>query len=173
MFRALFAHGVLYADPHPGNYRFLGGGRVAFLDYGCVKKLAPDLVQGIKRYVGAAQNEDWPEFERACVEVLGYDPHDAEGWPLYTEYTKLILRPLTTHGPFRFTKSFAREAVAYLARNGKKLVYKPGESLPTLPKPIAMPTDFTFVNRLQWGLSSVLAGLEAEADYRAITAPWM
>ena len=30
MFRSLFKHGILYADPHPGNYRFLGAGKVAF-----------------------------------------------------------------------------------------------------------------------------------------------
>jgi predicted unusual protein kinase regulating ubiquinone biosynthesis (AarF/ABC1/UbiB family) len=173
MFRALFVHGLLYADPHPGNYRFLGGGRVAMLDYGCTKKLAPHLVAGIKRYIRAAQDENWPEFERACVEVLGYDPTDAEGWALYTTYTKLILSPLIARGPFRFTRAFAREAVAYLARNGRKLVFKPGDSLPNLPKPISMPTDFTFVNRLQWGLSSVLAGLETESDFRALTTPWL
>ena len=40
MFRSLFEHGVLYADPHPGNYRFLGGGKVAFLDFGCVQGAA-------------------------------------------------------------------------------------------------------------------------------------
>ena len=39
MFRALFEYGLLYADPHPGNYRFLGGGSVAFLDFGCTKQI--------------------------------------------------------------------------------------------------------------------------------------
>ena len=173
MFRSLFGHGVLYADPHPGNYRFLGGGRVAFLDFGCTKRVPDELVRGMKRYVRAAQLEDWPAFDKACVEVLGYDPDDAEGWALYRAYTLLVLTPFTTKGPFRFTKPFARESVAFLVRNSKKLMHKEGSALPNLPKPIHMPTDFTFVNRLQWGLSSVLAGLEAEADYRAITEEWM
>ena len=173
MFRSLFDHGLLYADPHPGNYRFLGGGRVAFLDYGCVRKLTVPLVDGIKRYIAAAQDGDEQEFERACIEVLGYDRDDPDGWDLYTSYTQMILLPFTTRGPFQFTRAFARESVAYLARNGRKLVFKDGDSLPTLPKPIRMPSEYTFVNRLQWGLSSVLAGLEAEADWRAITQPWM
>ena len=34
-----------------------------------------------------------------------------------------------------------------------------GHPLPNLPKPIHLPHDFTFVNRLQWGLASVLGGL--------------
>src|SRR5580698_2328607 len=103
MFRALFRHGRLYADPHPGNYRFLGGARVAFLDFGCAKVMPPDLVAGMKRYIIAAADGNWDEFYRACAEVLGYDPTDPEGWRLYTEYTKYIIRPLTIDAPYKCT----------------------------------------------------------------------
>ncbi len=173
MFRALFKHGRLYADPHPGNYRFLGGERVAFLDFGCAKVMPPDLVSGMKRYVIAAADEDWDEFYRACAEVLGYDPSDPEGWRLYTEYTKYVIRPITIDGPYRCTHENARENVAFLVRNGKKIIFRPDEKLPSLPKPIHVPHDLTFVSRLQWGLASVMAGLDAEANWRRITDPWL
>jgi predicted unusual protein kinase regulating ubiquinone biosynthesis (AarF/ABC1/UbiB family) len=173
MFRALFRHGRLYADPHPGNYRFLGEGRVAFLDFGCAKVMPPDLLAGMKRYIIAAADEDWDEFYRACAEVLGYDPNDPDGWRLYTEYTKFIIRPLTIRGPFKHTHEAARENVAFLVRNGKKIVFRPDEKLPTLPKPIHVPHDMTFVSRLQWGLASVLAGLEVEANWRTMSDPWL
>jgi predicted unusual protein kinase regulating ubiquinone biosynthesis (AarF/ABC1/UbiB family) len=173
MFRALFQHGILYADPHPGNYRFLGGGRVAFLDFGCAKVLPRELVSGMKRYITAAQDENWDEFDRACVEVLGYDPTDAEGWPIYTAYTKFVLTPMLVDRDFTYTHEFAREAVHFLVRHGKKLVFRPDDKLPNLPKPINMPPDHTFVNRLQWGLASVLAGLGSEGNWRRITDPWL
>jgi predicted unusual protein kinase regulating ubiquinone biosynthesis (AarF/ABC1/UbiB family) len=173
MFRAFFGHNLLYADPHPGNYRFLGGGKVAFLDFGCHKLLPPELVAGEKRYVRAQHDGDEEEFMRACIEVLGYDPTDEEAFPLYIEYTRLVTRPLVVDAPFRYTKEFAREAVAFLVRNGKRIVFKDGEALPNMPKPINRPTDHTFVNRLQWGLASVLAGLDAEANWRRLTEPWM
>jgi len=173
MFRALWGHGLLYADPHPGNYRFLGGGRVAFLDFGCHKRLQPALVRGMKRYIIALQDGDMDEFYRACVDVLGYDPSDPQSWKLYTEYTKLILKPLVVDAPFKYTKDFARESVAFLVRGGREIVFKPDETLPNLPSPVRMPTDFTFVNRLQWGFGSVLAGLEAEANWRRIVEPWL
>jgi len=173
MFRALFRHGLLYADPHPGNYRFLGGGKVAFLDFGCFKQLPPDLLAGMKRYIIAAQDGDWDEFYRACAEVLGYDPSDAEGWRIYTEYTKYIIDPIVVTGPFKYTREKARENIAFLVRNGKKVVFRADDKLPNLPKPIHMPHDITFVSRLQWGLASVLAGLEAEANWRSITEPWL
>jgi predicted unusual protein kinase regulating ubiquinone biosynthesis (AarF/ABC1/UbiB family) len=173
MFRSLFKFGWLYADPHPGNYRFLGGGRVGFLDFGCVRRLPDELVEGMKRYIRALQDGDDAAFERACVEVLGYDPTDAEGWPIYTSYTRVILEPLVRVGEFEYTHEFAREAVAYLVRHGRKVVFKEGQSLPSLPKPIHMPPEHTFVNRLQWGLASVLAGLGAKAHWRSLVDDWL
>jgi predicted unusual protein kinase regulating ubiquinone biosynthesis (AarF/ABC1/UbiB family) len=173
MFRALYRHGLLYADPHPGNYRFLGGGRVAFLDFGCHKRLPPPLVAGMKRYVVALQRGDMDGFYRACVEVLGYDPSDPQSWKLYTDYTRFVLRPLVMVERFMYTKEFARECVAFLVRGGREIVFKPDEALPNLPAPVRMPTDFTFVNRLQWGFASVLAGLKAEANWRRLVEPWL
>jgi len=174
MFKALFKHGWLYADPHPGNYRFLGGGRVAFLDFGCVKVLPPHLLEGTKRYITTAMDEQWDEFEKACVDVLGYDPTDTEAYELYIAYTKLLLEPLTKDGTFRHTKEVAREAVAFLVRGSKKIAKpKEGSVLPNLPKPIHPPQEHMFMNRLQWGLASVMAGLGGEINCRRIAEPWI
>ncbi len=174
MFRSLFKHGVLYADPHPGNYRFLGDGKVAFLDFGCVKVMPPALVAGTKRYVIAAMDQDWDELERACIEVLGYDPTDPDAFKLYMDYTKLVLEPLTKDGVYKHTHEIAREAVAFLVRGGKKLMKpKEGDILPNLPKPIHMPQDHTFMNRLQWGLASVMAGIGGEGNWRKVAEPWI
>ncbi len=174
MFRSLFEYGWLYADPHPGNYRFLGGGRVAFLDFGCVKVLPPALLLGTKRYITTAMDKDWPEFERACVDVLGYDPTDTESYKLFIDYTKLLLEPLTTDGPFRHTHAVARESVAFLVRGGQRIAKpKEGSLLPNFPKPIHPPQEHMFMNRLQWGLASVLAGIGGEGNYRKMAEPWI
>ncbi len=170
-FRSLLQHGYLYADPHPGNYRFLGGGKVGFLDFGCVKVLPPNLVGDIKRYMRAALDEDWAEFDRACVEVLGFDPED-ESWDLYRSYTLELLMPLTSNEPWVCSHEKARETVAYLSRGLRKIAFKDGE-LPQLPKVPKMAQDFTFVNRLQWGLASVMAGLGTVARFRPVIEPWV
>jgi ABC1 atypical kinase-like domain len=170
MFGSLYRHGALYADPHPGNYRFLGDGRVAFLDFGCVKVLPEPLVVGMKRLVVSVLDKDDDAFYRVCVEVLGYDPTDEQAFRLFVGYTRLLMQPMTIV-PYKHTHEAAREAVAFLVRNGRGLVFKDGDPIPNLPKPIHMPPDHTFVNRLQWGLSSVLAGLGAEGDFRALTEP--
>jgi hypothetical protein len=169
----MLRHGILYADPHPGNYRFLGGGRVAFLDFGCVKILPDALLSGMKRYTKAAMDGDWEEFDRACVEVLGYDPEDPEGWTLYRTYTIQLLSPITTHATFQWSPEVAREAIAYLVRGHKKIIFQEGSTLPKVPKPIHPPPDSTFVNRLQWGLASIMGGLRAQAKFRELTEPWV
>lgn len=173
MFRALLRHGVLYADPHPGNYRFAEDGQVTFLDYGCVKILSEDLVLGVKRYVKAARAKDWPEFERACVEVLGFDPSDPATFRVCVEYTKLVTTPLVDPTVRPFTKAEAREAVTFLVREGKKIVLKEDGSFSHLPKPIHMPQEQTFMNRLQWGLASVLAGLGGKGPWGEVAATWI
>jgi len=169
-FRSMLRYGVLYADPHPGNYRFHEDGRVTVLDYGCVKHLPPDLVAGMKRYMVAAMDADWAEFDRACVEVLGYDPKD-ESWDLYRSYTMELMMPLCTHGIWHCSPEKARETVAYLTRGIRDLAFKDGEKIPTIPLVPKMPQDFTFVNRLQWGLASVMAGLRTEAAFRPAIEP--
>ncbi|MDI1481754.1 AarF/ABC1/UbiB kinase family protein [Polyangium sp. y55x31] len=171
-FRSMLRYGVLYADPHPGNYRFLPDGRVWFLDFGCVKMLPPDLVSDMKRYMRAALDNDWVEFDRACIEVLGYDPND-ESWDLYRSYTMELMMPLTTKGTWVCSRDKSRETVQYLARGIKSLAFKEGEAIPNIPHVPKMPQDFTFVNRLQWGLASVMAGLGTEASFRNISEGWI
>jgi predicted unusual protein kinase regulating ubiquinone biosynthesis (AarF/ABC1/UbiB family) len=39
-----FRLGLLHADPHPGNYLFLEGGRIGLLDFGCAKRFEADFV---------------------------------------------------------------------------------------------------------------------------------
>ena len=179
MFRALYEFGTLYADPHPGNYKFIvdpnkqDDVKVAFLDFGCVRVLSDKMVAGMKRTLLAKIAGDEPEFERALVEVYGFDPTDAEGWPLYKRYTEWVTRPLTEDEPFQHTREVARENVGLLVRNQRKIIWKKGEVLPNLPKPIHMPVEHTFVNRLQWGLASVLAGLEGMHNYHRLTLPWV
>jgi len=171
-FRSMLQHGVLYADPHPGNYRFLPDGRVYFLDFGCVKLLPPELVDGIKRYMRAALDGDWQEFDRACVEVLGYDPND-ESWDLYRSYTMELMMPIYTKEIWICSREKSRETVQFLARGIKSLAFKEGETIPNIPHVPKMPQDFTFVNRLQWGLASVMAGLGTHAYFRRISEGWI
>jgi hypothetical protein len=137
-----------------------------------VRELPPDLVAGMKRLVVAAMDGDDQGLIDTCVQVYGFDPKDPEGFQLYVEYTKMLLRPFVLR-EWTHTKEAAREAIAYLVRNGRPLVMKEGEALPRMPKPIHMPVEHTFVNRLQWGLASVMGGIGSSGNYREIVEPFV
>jgi len=117
-------------------------------------------------------DSDWQEFDRACVEVLGLDPED-ESWDLYRSYVMQLMMPLCTKGAWQCSPEGARETVSYLTRGIRGLAFKNGENLPSLPYVPKVTQDFTFVNRLQWGLASVLAGLRTEARFRAASEGWI
>ncbi|HNS95552.1 MAG TPA: AarF/ABC1/UbiB kinase family protein [Polyangiaceae bacterium] len=172
MMRNLLVHGVLYADPHPGNYRFLEDGRIGFLDFGCVKVLPTAMAQGLKDYMAAVMDANWPEFDRLCHEFMGMAPGDKASWDLYRSYAIELMMPIATHSTYEYTPESAKEAVQYLVRGHRKLI-KEAEGGPKLPTPMHMPFDLTFVNRLQWGLASILGGLRTKARFRQITEPWV
>jgi len=172
MMRSLLRDGVLFADPHPGNYLFLPDGRVGFLDFGCVKVLPPAMLQQLKDYMIAAMDANWPEFDRLCVEFMGIDPKDQPSWDLYRSYTLALFLPFTSHAVFECTTEGAKEAVQYLVRGHRTLI-KEAEGGPKLPTPVKIPFDLTFLNRLQWGLTSILGGLRTRARFRPMTEPWI
>lgn len=75
--------------------------------------------------------------------------------------------PITTHEPWVCSRESARNAVVSISKGVRQLMLEDGE-FPTLPKVPKMPQDFTFVNRLQWGLASVMAGLGTVARFRPV-----
>ena len=67
-YRGLLIHGLIQADPHPGNFSFFPGGKVVFFDYGCVKELPPSLVESLRALARALLNGD-----RAAVRQAAFD----------------------------------------------------------------------------------------------------
>jgi hypothetical protein len=145
---------------------------VGFLDFGCVKVLPTKMVNGLKAYMAAVMDANWPEFDRLCVEFMGMDPQDKQSWDMYRSYALELLMPIATNAPYECTPEGAKEAVQFLVRGHRKLI-KEAEGGPRLPPPMHLPFDLTFVNRLQWGLASILGGLGTRARFREITEPWV
>ena len=120
-FRSMLRYGMLYADPHPGNYRFLPDGRVAFLDFGCVKELPPELVAGMKRYMGAALDGDWAEFDRALRRGARLRPRRRDLGPLPQLHHGADGAALQRRAVWQCSPEKAREHVQYLTRGLREL----------------------------------------------------
>ena len=155
-FESVFKHGILNCDPNPGNYIFLDQGKVGFIDFGCVKALDPKFVELWRNYILAFIKGDDLASNRIIIE-MGYVPNPKTfDFKYHNELMRLLQKPWLDEKPFTFNRE-------YVVSIGKKItIENPNRSKINLPK------NWVFVNRLQWGLYSVLASLEAKADWRDI-----
>ncbi len=152
-FTAIFRHCTYNADPHPGNYLFAESGAVTLLDFGCVKHFAPDFIAGWKRISRAILDDDRAGFRAAWIDAGFIGRRRRFDFDHQFEAMRFMYGPALATGPVRFTHDFTsavHDRLIFQNRNKLKL---------------ALPADWLFVNRLQFGLFSVLAHLGASATW--------
>ena len=160
-FQSVFLHQLVNADPHPGNYLFLNRRvhcadlKVAFVDFGGTLALTPDFVQRWRSYIQAVSSNDHIHARQLVIE-MGYVPNPKSfDFDAHFELMKNLHAPWLTQGSFRFTRE-------YLIRSWHLMLNNVNRSKLNLPR------EWVLINRLQWGLYSVLAILNAEQDWREI-----
>ncbi len=67
-----FRHGVLHADPHPGNYSVRDDGSINLVDYGSVRVFTPDQVGGVVGLYHAMRDND-DERAAEAYRAWGFD----------------------------------------------------------------------------------------------------
>jgi predicted unusual protein kinase regulating ubiquinone biosynthesis (AarF/ABC1/UbiB family) len=160
VFGSIINHGVFNGDPHPGNYLFTADGKIAFLDYGCIKWFRDPMMSDWLNLVRAHLGGDKTKFREQAVKLsfLKADsPITAETLYAYFAY---FYEPFETQGEFEFSRD-------YNARSFR-MVFAPQGEFAGLSKKLNMPRDFVFVNRIQWGVWSILAQLGARATWHTI-----
>jgi predicted unusual protein kinase regulating ubiquinone biosynthesis (AarF/ABC1/UbiB family) len=158
VFRSLYRLHAFNGDPHPGNYLFEPGGRVTFLDFGLVKRFTPDEVDLFESMVRTIVLERDGDRFREILEganVLkpgsGMTGQDVLDWFGY--FYEFVLR----HEVKPFTHEYAAESVS-------KIFTRSGE----VAKYGNVPPSFVLIQRINLGLSAVLAELGATANWRGI-----
>lgn len=158
VYKASLFGGLFNADPHPGNYLFRDDGSIAFLDFGCVQTIPDDRVQVARRMHRAARRRDAAAFERAAVELLQTRGGSYERAAL--RYVRLCFAPLF-ESPFRISRAYATDVVQGVYELKKTML---SDSF------VQLPPGMLFMTRLQFGFYSVLARLDAPADYASLEA---
>ena len=89
-------------DPHPGNYLLREDGRVAFFDFGMVRRLPADHLRQEAKVVAAVRASD-VETTVAMMRELGYLPGDRGDWDgdLLLEYMREVSWWLYSEEPLR------------------------------------------------------------------------
>lgn len=155
VYTTIHRRGVYNADPHPGNYLFTPEGEVTFLDFGCVRVFPPEMVASWKRMARSVLAGDRAAFREALLETGMVVRPKRFDWDHHWKVMEYIYEPFMTEG-FTFTHE-------YVARSYDLMIFGNPNA-----KHMTFPGTWLWVNRLTWGLNSVLAHLRATGPWPAI-----
>jgi predicted unusual protein kinase regulating ubiquinone biosynthesis (AarF/ABC1/UbiB family) len=167
VFGSFHRHGVFNADPHPGNYVFLSDERVGFLDFGCVQYFPPKIPRGFEEVVGKLWSGDEEAVRSMLPAALGYpgEPTEEEK-AFFFDYVTYLWRPIWEDRPFKYSEAYTREVYRKTysgVRLGAKVTMTRKDGYPDTEH-----RGLALLNRLQFGFASILAGLEAEANWHRL-----
>lgn len=166
VFRSLYRLGAFNGDPHPGNYLFEPGGRVTFLDFGLVKRFSPGEVAVFADMAQALCLERDPRRYRQLLEAAnvlkpGADMTDTD----VVDYFAYFYEPVLENKVMTITHEYSSKALS-------KVFSRSGE----MSKFGNVPPAFVITQRINMGVFSVLASLNATANWRRISEelwPWV
>jgi predicted unusual protein kinase regulating ubiquinone biosynthesis (AarF/ABC1/UbiB family) len=147
------------ADPHPGNYLLLEDGRVAFLDFGLVRAVDPGTLKLLLEVVQALISDD-RERGREALEGLGILNRRTPEIDAIWEHLKLLNSPVLTDGDLTIDPPLIHRIAA--------AGFDPrSEAFQSLRK-VGVPGVMITLNRMSFGVASLLGRLEATANWQAI-----
>jgi predicted unusual protein kinase regulating ubiquinone biosynthesis (AarF/ABC1/UbiB family) len=156
---SMHLHGLVNADSHPGNYLFQPDGTVTFLDFGCVKRLAPGTARRLSGFLPLIDNQDAEGLRRWAIEAGFFDPVDQPGADDLLAFWSDSYRQLLAPQPFTVTPEYvasatrARTAFGPHKRVASKMTMRGGD---------------TMLARLDTAAAHVLGGLRASGSWMAI-----
>jgi predicted unusual protein kinase regulating ubiquinone biosynthesis (AarF/ABC1/UbiB family) len=150
---------VFSADPHPGNYLLLDGGRVAFLDYGLVRAVEPEVLKMFLE-VGQSVIDDDIARGREALQGLGILHQRTPQIDAVWEHIKMLNRPILENRPFTIDAPLVQEM-------GAASLDPRSDAFQALRK-LGVPGVIVTLNRMGFGVASVLARLEATRNWQSI-----
>ena len=159
VFRGNLIGGRFNADPHPGNYLFHDGGVITFLDFGCIQPLAAHVLPFAKGMHLAAIAGDEAGFRASARGLFSSRPGRHED--LVMSFARACFDPLFEQ-PFHFTREYAAGLVREVTRVSQAALKLEDDEI------LEMPSDMFFINRLEFGLYSILARLDVTVDYAEV-----
>jgi predicted unusual protein kinase regulating ubiquinone biosynthesis (AarF/ABC1/UbiB family) len=165
-FGSLYRHGHFSGDPHPGNFKLMQDGRVAFLDFGMTKRLGREHLE--------AQVEALRLGMAADAEGL----HAQRAWAGYFDAADPELAPDAVLCHFRaVTRWYSEDEEITVDRDLVAQVLidfgDPRSEYWQLMKRQTMPADAMLGSRMEALTLGVLGQLEATANWHRIACEWL
>lgn len=158
VFRSLYRMQLFNGDPHPGNYIFLGNGRVSFLDFGFSRRFTDSEMEIFIGLVKSMVVDRDPHQFRQYVEKAGLIVNaeglsDATVSEYFASYYAVVDRPETSAISPEYCRSLFRHS---FARDHQLAGY------------VNVPPSFVVLQRINLGMYSLLASLGSQVNWRRV-----
>ncbi|GGE56562.1 ABC transporter [Streptosporangium jomthongense] len=109
----LFRFQCIHGDPHAGNFAYRPDGSIVMYDFGCVKKLKPEIVEAYRNAVTAALAQDYKALDAYLIDLgarVGSQPAIDEAY--YAMWRDILVVPFDTEQPYDFGEANIHKQVA-------------------------------------------------------------
>ncbi|NNH72765.1 AarF/ABC1/UbiB kinase family protein [Nocardia uniformis] len=163
---SLFTHNEFCGDPHPGNMLLGNDGRLAFVDFGLFRRMAPADVDFERRVLCAAAEGRAEDLYNMLAPHGVFDPDAAVTPAAALEYITATAEWTLVDADITITPELATGAFA--AAIDPRLARQPGTS------PMRhLPTAHIFSRRTDFMVLGVLGQLEATNNWHRIAREWL
>ena len=165
-----FCFGSIYhlrhfnADAHPGNYVWMGDGRVAFLDFGMTKQLDAEQIELEIVAIEAVLDED-PERLREALADLGFLSN-----PKRVEAERLMAHVKAVGGWYLEDREVTIDSEYVM--NVMTAVTDPRSEFYSLMRRENLPANELMGRRMEFGVLAVLGQLNATRNWLGIGREW-
>jgi ubiquinone biosynthesis protein len=157
-FKMILEDGFFHADPHPGNLLVMQDGKLAFVDFGIIGRVTPEMMETMANTFLALINKDFDRLIDQYVD-LGYVPDDVDLDRFRREFkTDLLhyLEPL--YGMTLKEINFAQylDVITHIA----------------LKHRMQIPSDLLLINKAMLILENIGRELDPSFDFIAAAEPY-
>lgn len=109
----LFRFHCIHGDPHAGNFAYRPDGSIILYDFGCVKKLKPEIVDAYRKALIAALEEDYEALDRHLIDLgARVESQPAVDEAYYAMWRDILITPFDSDQPYDFAEADIHKRVA-------------------------------------------------------------
>jgi len=154
IFHQILIDGFFHGDPHPGNIVALPGQVIAFMDFGMVGRITPEMRSHIASFVIALMRKNTADVVRA-ITSMGLVPEDVNVKQLHSDVDKLREKYLDV--------PFSQMSVGTAVNELFSVAYR---------HKITIPTDLTILGKTLLTLEGTVEKLNHEISILAVAEPF-
>jgi len=163
---SLYRHGHFSGDPHPGNYRLMDDGKVAFLDFGMTKRVSREYLDEEIAVFRAAMDGK-PEQLHAAMASMGFFDADDPAIPVdaFYEHFRAVTAWYTEDREVTIDRELVGRVVIDMG--------DPRSQYWDMMRHQTMPADALLARRMEALVLGVLGQLGATANWNRISREWL